>query len=176
MNPNEGVALALQCIMIYLGSKKADWPTIQKAMAKSDFLDRLKRYEKDNIPQDILVSVNKLMSNKKVWSIAAIKNSSMAAGQLAEWCAALYKYSEALKKVRPKQAKVEEMTLKYNTSVAEVNAKKEIVRSIKEKLRNMEEDLHETRAFIDKLQNEKEICERRLENAKDLLRLLGDEG
>ena len=96
MNPNEGVALALQCIMIYLGSKKADWPTIQKAMAKSDF------YEKDNIPQDILVSVNKLMSNKKVWSIAAIKNSSMAAGQLAEWCAALYKYSEALKKVRPK--------------------------------------------------------------------------
>ena len=102
MNPNEGVALALQCIMIYLGSKKADWPTIQKAMAKSDFLDRLKRYEKDNIPQDILVSVNKLMSNKKVWSIAAIKNSSMAAGQLAEWCAALYKYSEALKKVRPK--------------------------------------------------------------------------
>jgi len=68
------------------------------------------------------------------------------------------------------------MTIKYNTSVAEVNAKKEIVRSIKEKLRNMEEDLHETRAFIDKLQNEKEICERRLENAKDLLRLLGDEG
>jgi len=49
-------------------------------MAKSDFLDRLKRYEKDNIPQDILVSVNKMMSNRNIWNIARIKNSSLAAG------------------------------------------------------------------------------------------------
>lgn len=51
MNPNEGVELALKCVMIYLGTsaKKVDWPSTQKAMAKSEFLERLKRYDKDNI-------------------------------------------------------------------------------------------------------------------------------
>jgi len=68
------------------------------------------------------------------------------------------------------------MTLKYNTSVAEVNSKKEEVRIIKENLKKMEDDLQKTRSFIDKLQNDKEICERRLQNAEALQRLLGDEG
>ena len=78
MNPNEGVELALKCVMIYLGTaaKKVNWGETQKAMAKSDFLDKLKRYEKDNIPKDILDAVNRLMSNKQVWNIARIKTSS----------------------------------------------------------------------------------------------------
>ena len=40
----------------------------------------------------------------------------------------------------------------------------------------MEDDLQKTRNFIDKLRNDKESCERRLQNAESLLNLLGDEG
>ena len=40
----------------------------------------------------------------------------------------------------------------------------------------MEAELQETRDFIDKLCNDKEICEQRLTNAEKLLDLLSDEG
>lgn len=43
--------------------------------------------------------------------------------------------------MRPKQAKVAEMTLKYETSVAEVRTKQEEVKVIKESIKKMEEDL-----------------------------------
>ena len=40
----------------------------------------------------------------------------------------------------------------------------------------MEADLNKTRHFIDSLRNQKNQCEKRLENAETLLNLLGDEG
>lgn len=40
----------------------------------------------------------------------------------------------------------------------------------------MEEDLQKTREFIEDLRNQKNQCEKRLENAETLLGLLGDEG
>ena len=46
---------------------------------------------------------------------------------------------------------MQEMTLKYEQSVAEVRAKQEAVRAIKAMLEEMENDLQKTRSFIDKL-------------------------
>lgn len=100
-------------MLLYLGEKKPDWPKAQKKMTDMKFLENLKTYDKDNIPQDILKSVGKMVLDKQNFNQERITQSSRAAGGLAKWCIALYKYSEALKTVRPKQAKVEEMTAKY---------------------------------------------------------------
>lgn len=50
------------------------------------------------------------------------------------------------------------------------------VAEIKSKLAMMEADLQKTRHFIDSLRNQKNQCEKRLENAESLLNLLSDEG
>ena len=63
-NPTEFVVLALRCVLLYLGYKKPDWPMAQKAMTDMKFLDRLKKYDRDNIPADILKSVGNLVTNK----------------------------------------------------------------------------------------------------------------
>ena len=149
----------------------------QKAMTDIKFLDKLKKYEKDNIPQDILNAVNKLgVNNTEVFNTTRITSSNRAAGGLAKWCQALYRYAEALKVVKPKQEKVNQMTIKYNLSMVEVRKKQDEVMAIKAHIAKMEADLQDTRNFIDKLCNDKEICEQRLMNAEKLLDLLGDEG
>ena len=141
--PTEQTALALRCVLLYLGYKKPDWPMAQKAMTDIKFLDKLKKYEKDNIPQPILDAVNKLgVNNPEVFNTARIAASDRAAGGLAKWCQALYRYAEALKVVKPKKAKVAKMTEQYEVSMAAVVKKQEEVRRIKDELAEMENALH----------------------------------
>ena len=100
-------------------------------------------YEKDNIPQPILDAVNKLgVNNPEVFNTARIAASDRAAGGLAKWCQALYRYAEALKVVKPKKAKVAKMTEQYEVSMAAVVKKQEEVRRIKDELAEMENALH----------------------------------
>lgn len=54
------------------------------------------------------------------------------------------------------------MTAKYAASIAVVREKQEEVKAIKANIANMESELQTTRNFIDKLRNDKEMCERRL--------------
>lgn len=146
-------------------------------MADIKFLDRLKKYDRDNIPQEILNSVSKLgVNNTEVFNTTRITLSNRAAGGLAKWCQALYRYTEALRLVKPKQEKVNQMTIKYNISMEAVRKKQEEVQGIKAHIVQMEGELQETQDFIDKLCKDKDLCEIRLLNAEKLLSLLGDEG
>ena len=47
--PTEHVVTALKCVLLYLGERKPDWPKAQKAMTDIKFLDRLRKYDRDNI-------------------------------------------------------------------------------------------------------------------------------
>lgn len=99
--PTELVLLSLRCVMLYFshkltkdGDKDADWKIAQKAMTDIKFLDKLKKYDKDNIPEPILKSVNKLgVNNAEVFNTNRITLANRAAGGLAKWCQALYKYA-----------------------------------------------------------------------------------
>ena len=53
-NPIKAVSLALECTLVYLGYKSCDWKTAQKALADMKFLERLRNYDRDNIPEKIL--------------------------------------------------------------------------------------------------------------------------
>lgn len=108
-NPNAATELALSCILTYLGYVKVDWASAQKAMTDINFLQKIKHYDKENIPAPILKKVNLIVSDKKEFNIEAIMRSSKAAGGMAKWCLALQKYAEVLKVVRPKELKAAEM-------------------------------------------------------------------
>ena len=113
----------IKCVLIYLGYTKIDWATSQKAMADINFLQKLKNYDKENIPQPILTRVKDIFSDKNLkWDQAKITNTSKSAGGLAKWCSAIYKYAETLKVVRPKEQKVAEMQQKFQKSMLEVEA------------------------------------------------------
>jgi len=175
-SPNEMTVLSLKCTLLYLNIAKPDWPTAQKLMTDPEFLKRIQRYNKEKIDPIILKRVKPYVTNKEVFDVNAIANSSKAAGGLARWCVALYKYSETLKIVKPKQEKVKEMEDKYKAAMDEVTTKQNEVLRIKQNLQEMQNQLNATMASIEKLSRDKEQCEQRLINAGKLTELLADEG
>lgn len=175
-NPNNATVQALKCVLLYLGEKKPDWSKAQKAMTDIKFLDKLKSYDRSNIPKDVLDAVGKTVKDKANFNVETIAKASQAAGGLARWCVALYQFSEQYKVIKPMLNKVEELTLKSNQSKAVLQAKMNEVREIKNGLTQLEKGLQQTRNEIDTLTENKLISERRLENAEKLLDLLSDEG
>lgn len=92
--------------MTFLGYQKVDWAQAQKAMADINFLNKLRTFDKENIPAPILNRAKAIMADKKEFNVEKITNSSKAAGGMAKWCVALARYSDAIKIVRPKEEKV----------------------------------------------------------------------
>jgi dynein heavy chain len=94
-------------------------------------LQRLRNYDKENIPAPILQKVKVILSDKKEFNVDKIMNSSKAAGGMAKWCVAIHKYAEALKVIKPKEAKVAEMQEKFKYAVIEVEEKQKVVTLMK---------------------------------------------
>ncbi len=99
-NPIPAVQLALECTLTYLGSNKLDWATAQKALADMKFLEKLRSYDRDNIPDSILNKI-RVLTRKPEFNIEKMTKASKAAGGLSRWCKALHEYAEALLVVRP---------------------------------------------------------------------------
>lgn len=118
-NPTPAVELALKCTLIYLGYAKQDWPVAQKALADMKFLDRLRNYEKDSIPE-VLQTKIKNLTEKPEFNIEVMTRASKAAGGLAKWCYAIRIYAETQIVVKPLLEKQLVMTAKFDQAQIEV--------------------------------------------------------
>jgi len=174
-NPIKAVSLALECTLVYLGYKSCDWKTAQKALADMKFLDRLRSYDRDNIPEKILQKV-KTLTRSADFNTDRMVKASKAAGGLAKWCKAIREYGESILVVRPLQAKQEQMKEELKDAQEAVAVKQAEVSAIKAKLSQLETDYESTLAYIQSLKDDKARCEKRLSNASKLLELLGSEG
>jgi len=103
-NPIIAVKFSLECTLLYLGYKQFDWAFTQKVLADMKFLDKLKTYEKESIPESTLHKVRAL-TRKEDFNLEKMTRASKAAGGLAKWCVSIRDYAEALIIVRPLQAK-----------------------------------------------------------------------
>ena len=83
--------------------------------------------------------VKKIVTDKINFNIEKITQSNRAAGGLAKWCVALYRYAETLKIVQPIEANVKRMSEKYQAAMKEVEKKLKDLQSIKENLKRMED-------------------------------------
>jgi len=73
------------------------------------FLERLKTYERDSVPDKVLQKV-KTLTKSPEFSIEKMQKASKAAGGLARWCKAIREYAESVIIVRPLQAQQIKMT------------------------------------------------------------------
>jgi dynein heavy chain len=81
------------------------------------------------------------VTDKATFNLEKITQSNRAAGGLARWCVALYRYAETLKIVQPIEANVKRMSEKYQAAMKEVEKKQAEVQAIREKLKAMEDQL-----------------------------------
>jgi hypothetical protein len=116
-NPPETVKLVLEAICVMLAEepkKKIDkgsgevtlnyWKPSQKIMGKSKFLDRLRNYDKDNIPSKIVRTVRETYLPMEIFKPEIVKKASSAAEGMCKWVIAIIEYDRVLNFIRPKQA------------------------------------------------------------------------
>merc|ERR1719409_952145 len=110
-------------------NEKADWDTAKKVLSDTKFLDRLKAFDKDNIPAAVLKKLEKFVV-KPEYQPDTVGNQSRAAKSLCMWTHAMDTYSKVAKEVEPKKKKVAELNAKVSKAKAELGEKQASLKEI----------------------------------------------
>ena len=113
-SPPAAVLMTLGAVMVLiLGQsgkipKDRSWAKIKMMMAKVDqFLDSLINYEKENIPQNVLVALEPYLKDKE-FDPEFVRSKSAAAAGLCSWVINIIKFYEVYCEVEPKRRALEE--------------------------------------------------------------------
>lgn len=109
-SPPWGVYLTSRVVMILLGEKVTLSDPDEKVWKKSvqlmnnppQFLERLKAFKGEDIEQNILDQVNKVISDPtKKYTYNDMTSQSVAASYMCKWSIAIVKFNDIFKKVKP---------------------------------------------------------------------------
>ncbi|GAB9466924.1 hypothetical protein Gpo141_00004287 [Globisporangium polare] len=173
VKPPQAVQVVMEAVCIMLG-EKPDWDTSKRILSRSSFMADLKEYDKDNISQATLKKVRKYIENPE-FAVDEVKKVSRAAMSLCMWVHAVDTYARVHKEVAPKRQRLAEM----NTVLAEANAKLAAKQNelfkVLESMRILKEKCDATLAEKQRLVDESELTQARLQRAEKLTVGLSDE-
>ena len=172
--PPDAVKMVLESVCVLLG-ESTDWSSVLKVIGQMNFLDRLKNYEKEDIPKPTLRKLRHYL-NKPDYKPEIIENKSTAAKSLCMWAIAMSQYSEAFEVVKPKKEHVDKLQSKLQSDMEKLKEKEDELFGVEEKVRKLEEECKATEHRMTKLKEDIQVTEQRLQRAEQLLDLLADEG
>merc|ERR1719399_245549 len=138
-------------------------------------MDRLKGYDKDNIPAPALKKLEKYVV-KPEYAPDVVGNQSKAAKSLCQWTHAMDTYSKVAKEVEPKKQKVAELNAQLAAANAALKEKQDALQEILDKVAGLQKKLDDTVNEKDRLENEAALTKARLQRADVLTVGLADEG
>lgn len=164
----------MEVVCTLLG-EKTDWESAKKVLMEMGFIERLKFFEKDKIPEKITQKLKSyvMRADFEPVQIGAV---SSACKSLCLWCIAIEKYSKAFKEVAPKKKHVEEMNLILKQKNDELKKKLSELQKVQDKVAKLEKDCEDTQNLKIKLENDLIKTQKRLIAAEKLTLLLADEG
>ncbi len=101
--PPQEVAMVMYAVMIILG-KEPTWVSAKKELSDTDFIRRIKGFEKDKVTNKQLRQIEKYTKEDN-FKPEIITNVSTAAGKLCLWVRSIEDYAKALREVQPKREK-----------------------------------------------------------------------
>ena len=188
-NPPATVKLVLEAVCVCMDVKPARiadpsgsgkkiedyWDPSKSLLSDKGFIDRLKTYDKDNVPPKIIDAVrSKYTSNPDFTPANAAKGASAAEG-LCKWVFAIDSYDRVAKIVAPKKKALAEAEAQYSEVMAGLKIKQAELQELQDKLALLENQLEESITEKQRLENEVEICAQKLERAERLIGGLGGE-
>lgn len=174
-SPHPIVQMVMEAVCVMLG-EKTEWSAIKTVMMEMNFLDRLKNYDKNNIPESILRRLRNNYTNRAEFDPAIVGQKNLASKSLCLWCRAIDNYSKVAKEVEPKKIKVAELEKIFEAKNKELYMKQKELNKVKEKVAKLQKECEETLEFKNKLQSDLNLTSKRLERAEKLTDLLKDEG
>jgi len=172
--PPEAVQTVMEAVCVMFNEKQ-DWDAAKRVLNKSDFIESMKNYDKDNIPQPTLVKLRKVLVKEKM-QIDVVQRVSKAATGMAMWCHAMSVYADVSKSVEPKKKKLAEM----NAQMAEANAmlleKQTTLKAVLDRVDELNILCKKTVDEKNDLQEQSDLTANRLVRAEKLTGGLSEEG
>ncbi|KAF1777676.1 P-loop containing nucleoside triphosphate hydrolase [Phytophthora cactorum] len=172
--PPEAVETVMNAVCL-LFNEKQSWDSAKKILGDVAFLDKLKNFDKDNIPAATLKKLSKAVSEPGM-AVEVVSKVSKAATSLCMWVHAMDVYSKVAKEVGPKKENLERMNQKLAEANAILSQKQEELRVVNENVATLERQCKDTLDEKDKLANDAAVTEKRLVRAEKLISGLSVEG
>ncbi|XP_071813132.1 dynein axonemal heavy chain 3-like isoform X2 [Apostichopus japonicus] len=188
-NPPGGVKLVMESICIMRGVKperKPDpsgsgkmiedyWGSSQKLLGDMKFLEVLKAYDKDNIPSAIMKKIRDKYVPNPDFKPEVIRSISTACEGLCKWVLAMDVYDRVAKVVAPKKIKLAEAEEELGVQMEKLNQKRAQLKEVTDKLQALQDDLDAMVAKKKDLEENIDLCSKKLVRAEKLIGGLGGE-
>ncbi len=185
--PPPGVRLVMEAICVIksikpervndAAGKRVDdyWKPSLKLLSDMKFLESLQTYDKDNIPPAIIKVIREKYITNPEFVPEKIKNASSAAEGLCKWVRAMESYDKVAKVVAPKKEKLKGAETSLATAMASLTVKRKELKEIQDKLTKLQNELKDNRTKKETLENQVDMCSKKLQRAETLIGGLGGE-
>ncbi|XP_068400851.1 dynein axonemal heavy chain 7 isoform X4 [Eschrichtius robustus] len=188
-SPPAGVKLVMEAVCILKGIK-ADkipdptgsgrkiedfWGPAKRLLGDIRFLQSLHEYDKDNIPPAYMNIIRKNYIPNPDFVPEKIRNASTAAEGLCKWVIAMDSYDKVAKIVAPKKIKLAAAEGELKIAMDGLRKKQSVLREVQDKLTKLQDTLELNKQKKADLENQVDLCSKKLERAEKLIGGLGGE-
>ncbi|KAF4024010.1 hypothetical protein G4228_015792 [Cervus hanglu yarkandensis] len=188
-NPPSGVKLVMAAVCVMkdikpekisdpsgTGGKILDyWGPSKKLLGDMNFLRDLREYDKDNIPVTIMQKIRGEYLTNPEFDPPKVAKASSAAEGLCKWIMAMEVYDRVAKVVAPKKARLTEAQKSLAETMELLNQKRAELAEVEHHLENLERVFLEKTEEKARLEDQVELCAKKLERASKLIGGLGGE-
>lgn len=186
-NPPAAVRLVMEAVCVMKGIKSERvkdkegntvndfWGPSQKVLADMKFLQSLKDYDKDNIPEKVIKQIRKNYTCREDFKPELVKKSSVACMGICAWVCAMDVYEKVAKVVAPKKIKLAESEAELAVQTELLEGKRAELKVVLDKLQALNDELAEMVRKKDELAANIDLCAKKLERAEQLIGGLGGE-
>uniref|UniRef100_A0A8B9U568 Dynein axonemal heavy chain 3 n=1 Tax=Anas zonorhyncha TaxID=75864 RepID=A0A8B9U568_9AVES len=183
-NPPGPVKLVMESICVMKGTKperkpdpsgKDYWGSSRKILGDLKFLESLKAYDKDNIPPAIMKRIRERFINHPDFQPAVIKNVSSACEGLCKWVRAMEVYDRVAKVVAPKRERLRTAEELLDVQMQKLKTKQAELKEVVDRLQALNDDFENMNDRKRELENNIELCSKKLVRAEQLISGLGGE-
>ena len=173
-NPPALVQTTLEAVCIMLGSKTT-WKDAKALMSQMDFIDKLKNYDKDNIPPKIMKRIRNEYIPNADFTPERIAKASSACEGMCRWICAMEIYDRVAKVVAPKKAALQVADSEYTEGMRKLELKLAAPKVVVDKLSDMQAKLKSLAERKAELETKYDDTNAKLERAEKLMAGLGGE-
>ncbi|XP_037706594.1 dynein heavy chain 7, axonemal isoform X3 [Choloepus didactylus] len=188
-SPPAGVKLVMEAICILKGikadkipdptgsGKKIEdfWGPAKRLLGEIRFLQSLHEYDKDNIPPAYMNIIRKNYIPNPDFVPEKIRNASTAAEGLCKWVIAMDSYDKVAKIVAPKKIKLAAAEGELKIAMNGLRKKQAALQEVQDKLAKLQDTLELNKQKKADLENQVDLCSKKLERAEQLIGGLGGE-
>ncbi|XP_061774430.1 dynein axonemal heavy chain 7 [Nerophis ophidion] len=158
------------------GKKVEDyWGPAKKLLGDLKFLQGLKEFDKDNIPANIMGIIREKYISNPDFIPEKIRTASTAAEGLCKWVCAMDKYEKASKVVAPKKQKLALAVGELEEAMAVLKKKQAALKEVQDEVAKLNAILEANKKKKIELENQVDLCKKKLERATQLIGGLGGE-